>query len=57
LTFPNGYDGDGRVAKAYGFVYQPFWAVVSKDHLLLFARRGPGGEEELVATVRSLIGR
>ena len=23
LTFPNGYDGDGRVAKLYGFTYQP----------------------------------
>ncbi len=57
LTFPNGYDGDGRIARSYGFTYQPFWAVVAKDGTLLRAGYGPGGEAELVATIKSLIAR
>ena len=57
LTFPNGYDGDGRIAKAYGFVYQPFWATITKDGILLKASRGPSGEEELVAAIKTLTGR
>ncbi len=57
LTFPNGYDGDGRIARAYGFVYQPWWAVITKDGMLLRAGRGPASEEELAATVRTLVGR
>jgi len=57
LTFPNGYDGNGRIAKAYGFVYQPWWAVITKNGLLLRAGRGPASEEELAATVRTLVGR
>lgn len=57
LTFPNGYDGDGRIARAYGFVYQPWWAVITKDGMLLRAGRGPTSEEELASTIRTLLGR
>lgn len=57
LTFPNGYDGSGRIARAYGFVYQPWWAVITKDGMLLSTGRGPASEEELAATVRTLVGR
>lgn len=57
LTFPNGYDGDGQIAKLYGFAYQPYWAVISKDGTLLRAGFGPADQEELVSTIRSLVGR
>ncbi len=57
LTFPNGYDGDGRIAKAYGFTYQPYWAVVSKDGTLQRSGFGPASEEELVNTIKTLAGR
>lgn len=57
LTFPNGWDGDGRIAKAYGFSYQPYWAVVTKDGNLRFARHGPNTEDELIATIKSLLAR
>jgi hypothetical protein len=57
LTFPNGYDGNGRIARAYGFVYQPWWAVITKDGMLLRAGRGPASEEELASTIRTLVGR
>jgi len=56
LTFPNGYDGDGKVAKLYGFTYQPYWAVIDKQGRLLHAGVGPAGEDELVSTVRRLTG-
>jgi len=55
LTFPNGYDGDGQIAKLYGFTYQPFWAVIAPDGTLLRAGHGPSGEEELVSTIKSLM--
>ena len=55
LTFPNGWDGNGSIAKAYGFSYQPYWAVVAKSGGLLFARRGPNGEDELTSTIKSLV--
>ena len=54
LTFPNGYDGALHVAKLYGFTFQPFWAVISNDGMLLHAGYGPSGESELVATIKSL---
>lgn len=57
LTFPNGYDGDGRVAKLYGFSHQPYWAVIAKDGTLIKAGFGPTGEEELVSTLRQVAGR
>lgn len=57
LTFANGYDGDGRVAKLYGFTYQPFWAVIDRRGMLLRASYGPSGEEELVSTIKTLVGR
>ncbi len=56
LTFPNGYDGDGKVAKLYGFTYQPYWAVIDRQGRLLLAGVGPAGEDELVSTVRRLTG-
>ncbi len=57
LTFPNGWDGDGRIAKAYGFTYQPYWAAVTRDGTLVFARRGPSGEEDLVSVIKTLVAR
>ncbi len=57
LTFPNGYDRDGRVARAYGFSYQPFWARISRAGLWLGAGFGPASEAELVAAIRALSGR
>lgn len=54
LTFVNGYDGDGRVARLYGFTYQPFWAVVARDGTLVKAGYGPSGEQELVAMLRTV---
>ena len=57
LSFPNAYDADGRVAKQYGFTYQPFWAVIDKDGRLLKAGSGPANEDELAATVKQLAGR
>lgn len=57
LTFPNGYDGAGRVAKLYGFTYQPYWAVVARNGTLVKAGFGPAGEEELVSAVRKVAGR
>jgi peroxiredoxin len=57
LTFPNGHDGAGRVAKLYGFSHQPYWAVVARDGTLIKAGFGPTGEEELVSAVRQVTGR
>ncbi len=57
LSFPNGYDGNGRVAKAYGFTYQPYWAVISRDGLLLRTGYGPASEAELTTAVQSLAKR
>jgi peroxiredoxin len=57
LTFPNGYDGDGRVARAYGFTYQPYWAVVSRSGQLIRTGYGPANEAELAAAVQSLAKR
>ena len=55
LTFPNGFDGDGRIARAYGFTYQPWWAVIARDGRLVRAAFGPRNEEELVDTLRALV--
>src|SRR5205807_10663711 len=55
LTFPNAYDPDGKVAKSYGFTYQPFWAVIARDGKLLHAGYGPASEDELVSTIKSLV--
>ncbi len=57
LTFPNGYDQDGKVAKLYGFTYQPFWAVIDKGGNLLMTGYGPANEDALVAAIRKLTGR
>lgn len=54
LTFPNAYDGSGKVAQAYGFSYQPYWAVIDRNGALLRAGFGPANEQELVNTVRAL---
>jgi len=54
LTFPNGYDADGRIAHAYGFTVQPYWAVISKHGTLLRAEYGPSSEAVLVSVIRSL---
>jgi hypothetical protein len=52
LTFANGYDGEGRVAKLYGFTVQPFWAVIAPDGALVKAGFGPAGEAELRSMLR-----
>jgi peroxiredoxin len=57
LSFPNGYDGDAKVAKLYGFTYQPYWAVIDKDGQLLTAGYGPANEEALVTAVKKVTGR
>lgn len=57
LTFPNGYDAGGRVARLYGFSHQPYWAVIAKDGTLVKAGFGPTGEEDLVSALRRLAGR
>jgi hypothetical protein len=57
LTFPNGWDGQGRIARAYGFTYQPFWAVIGKDGTLVRSGFGPRNENELIAVLRSLTGQ
>jgi peroxiredoxin len=57
LSFPNGYDGDGKVAKLYGFTYQPYWAVIDKDGQLLTTGSGPANEEALVAAIKTVTGR
>lgn len=57
LTFPNGWDGDGRIARSYGFTYQPYWAVISKDGILQHSTFGPRSEDELVAAIKSVAGR
>ncbi len=56
LTFPNGYDEGERVARAFGFTVQPYWAVIGRDGTLLSAGYGPSGEAELVATIKKLAG-
>jgi peroxiredoxin len=57
LTFPNGWDGQGTVAKAYNFTYQPYWAVINRDHQLVRSGFGPRNENELVTAIRSLTGQ
>jgi hypothetical protein len=57
LTFPNGYDGDGKIARVYGFTYQPYWAVIARDGTLVRAGYGPSSEEELLAAVHAVTGR
>ena len=57
LSFPNGYDQDGRIAHRYGFTYQPYWAVIDRDGRLVRAGYGPSGETELAAAVRALTAR
>jgi hypothetical protein len=54
LALPNGYGGEGKIAKLYAFTYQPWWAVIDKNGMLLRAGYGPGGGEELAATIRAL---
>lgn len=54
LTFPNGWDGGGTIARAYGFTYQPYWAVISRDGMLRHASFGPANEQELVAAIKSV---
>lgn len=55
LTFPNGYDPDGRIASSYGFSYQPYWAMIDRSGQLVRAGFGPRSEDELVSAVRMLV--
>jgi peroxiredoxin len=54
LTFPNGYDGSGSIAKLYGFTHQPYWAVIDRDGMLQRAGFGPAGEQDLLGALRVL---
>ncbi len=55
LSFPNGFDGNGSIARSYGFTYQPYWAVINQQGLLVRSGFGPRNEEELVSTLRTLV--
>ncbi len=57
LSFPNAFDGDERVAKAYGFTYQPYWAVISRTGEVVRRGYGPADEAELRRTIDALAGR
>ena len=57
LTFPNGYDGSGRIAKAFGFTVQPFWVWIGRGGSLRHASYGPSGAGELDAAIRLLARR
>jgi hypothetical protein len=57
LSFPNGYDGEGKIAGCTAYTYQPWWAVIAKDGTLQRTGFGPSGEEELTSTIRALAGR
>jgi peroxiredoxin len=54
LTFPNGFDGNGRIARAYGFRTQPYWAVIDREGRLQRSGFGPRNEEELTSTLRTV---
>lgn len=54
LTFANGYDDGGKVARLYGFTYQPFWAVIGKNGELVKSGYGPADETELVSMLRMI---
>lgn len=54
LSFPNAYDADGRAARAYGFTYQPYWAVISRTGMVLRTGYISGGETELRRTIEVL---
>ena len=55
LTFPNAYDDNGRIAKTYGFTVQPYWAVISKDGVLVRAEYGPASAQALEAQIEELV--
>ena len=57
LSFPNAYDRDERVAKAYGFTYQPYWAVISRAGMVVRNGYGPASEAELRSTIATLAQR
>ena len=57
LSFPNAYDGDERVAKSYGFTYQPYWAMISRAGTVVRAGYGPAGEAELRTAIDALAKR
>lgn len=55
LTFSNIYDAEGRIAKAYGFTYQPYWAVIDRSGALVHSGFGPSSEDELRKRLRDLV--
>jgi peroxiredoxin len=57
LSFPNAYDGDGKIAKLYGFTYQPYWAVIDRDGTLLTSGFGPANEDALATAIQRLVGK
>ncbi len=55
LSFPTGYDEGERIARAYGFSYQPYWALIAKDGTLVLRGFGPDTPADLEARVRALL--
>lgn len=55
LTFPTGYDEGERIARAYGFSYQPYWALIARDGTLVTRGFGPSSPADLEAQVRALL--
>lgn len=56
LTFPNGFDPNGDVARLYEFSYQPYWAVIARDGTLIRAGFLANGGD-LASTIKTLGGR
>lgn len=57
LSFPNAYDADEGAAKAYGFTYQPYWAVIARTGAVVRAGYGPASEAELRTAIDMLAKR
>lgn len=55
LSFPNGYDVGERIARAYGFTYQPYWALIARDGTLVERGFGPSDPAVLESRVRDLL--
>lgn len=55
LTFPNIYDGNGRIARDYGFSRQPFYALVDRAGRLVHKGFGPTDEAAFVRQIESLL--
>jgi cytochrome c biogenesis protein CcmG, thiol:disulfide interchange protein DsbE len=57
ITYPNGPDRLGRIAKAYGITGQPETYVVAPDGRLVARRLGPLSQEQLQALIEQYLAR